>query len=139
MGAATVARLQAAALASAAWTVLSSPAMWNIDAKMLDAGEWVNGIVIPADGTYLISGSLLVATNIPVIYGAKLNNTAASIAGVVAAGQSSGFSNNTIVSFAREMRLTAGDIITPVAFTSGGAGPYGLTPSGTGFAVSRCV
>lgn len=137
LGVATVARLQSAALASATWTILNNPATWIIDAKMIESGEWNNGIVIPTDGVYLISGSLLVAANIPVIYGAKLNNTAASIAGVVVAGQSTGFSNNTLVTFAREMRLAAGDVLTPAVFTSGSAGPYGITPSGTGFSVTR--
>ena len=104
---------------------------------MTESGEWNNGIVIPTNGVYLISGSLLVATNIPVIYGAKLNNTAATITNLVVAGQSTGFSNNTLVTFAREMRLAAGDVLTPAAYTSGSAGPYGITPSGTGFSVAH--
>lgn len=111
--------------------------MWSVAAQMNEAGDWASGVVIPESGNYLISGSILMAANIPIYYGVKRNNTAASATGLVAGSQTTGFSNNALASFAREMYLVAGDVLTPVAYTSGGAGPYGITPQGSGFSVAR--
>ena len=136
VGASTVANLVSAALASNSWTVLSSPASWTIDAAMRDS-PWSNGIVIPAAGLYRVEGSLRVMAGLPVVYAAKLNNTVASNAGLFVAATTPGVASEALISFSRTMRFAANDVITPAAYTSGTAGPYGITASGTGFSVTR--
>ena len=136
VGRATVANLASATLASNSWTVLSNPASWQIDAAMRDS-PWSNGIVIPAAGLYRVDGSLRVMSNLPVVYAAKLNNTVASSAGLFVAAATPGVAGEALISFSRTMRFAANDVITPAAYTSGTAGPYGITASGTGFSVTR--
>lgn len=136
VGVSTIANLASAALASNSWSVFASAASWNV-VEGLQVSPWNNGIVIPAAGIYEITGSILIGANIPIIYAAKLNSTAANGTGVVAAGQTTGFSAETRISFARTLPLQAGDVITPAAFTSATAGPYGITPGGTHIAVTR--
>lgn len=136
VGPSTVANLVSAALASNSWTVLSNPASWSIDAAMRES-PWANGIVVPAAGLYRVEGSIRVMAGLPVVYAAKLNNTAASNAGLVVAANTPGVASEALASFSRTMRFSANDVITPAAYTSGTAGPYGITASGTGFSVTR--
>ena len=136
VGRATVAKLASASLASNSWTVLSNPASWQIDAAMRES-PWSNGIVIPAAGLYRVDGSLRVTANLAVVYAAKLNNIAASNAGLFAAATTPGVASEALISFSRTILLAANDVITPAAYTPGTAGPYGITASGTSFSVTR--
>lgn len=137
VGNATVANLSSGTLASNSWTILSSPGNWTLVSQMQASSPWTTGIVIPTAGEYLITGSMYVAAPLYVIAGAKLNNSAANGTGLIVGSVVNGSSGLTIASYSRTMTLAAGDVITPAMYTSGTAGPYGLTATGTHISVSR--
>ena len=136
VGSATIANMASGALVSNSWTVFSGLGTWNVEAGMKET-PWTTGVVIPATGRYRVDGSIRVQANIALVYAAKLNNTAASNAGMVVAASTPGVASEAIVSFSRTMRLSAGDVLTPAAYTPGTSGPYGVTAAGTGFSVTR--
>lgn len=133
----TIANLQTGTMASNSWTILQNESNWNIATKMVDTNYWNTGLVVPENGEYLVTGSMGVAAALAVIFGVKLNNTGANITGMIAGTSTSGFATNTYMSFARTQKFTKGDRLTPAFFTTGTAGPYGLSPSATHIALSR--
>ena len=126
--------LTSGALASNAWTVFSSAGSWTPSGSTF---TWSNGVVIPRTGVYEISLSGRVPANLSIFFGLKVNNTAASITGVVAMNASVGFSLETAGSVSRLIPLNAGDVVTPAMYTPGASGPYGLNAPGTSFSVSH--
>ncbi len=126
-------------LASSTWTVQSAPSIWNLGETLMDSGNWNQGIVVPEDGTYLVTYSLHIATALTIIVAVKKNNTAASITGAITGAVHVGQANITIASCSRLVTLAKNDVLTPVAWTSGAAGPYGLTGAGTHFALERVL
>lgn len=126
--------LSSGALASNSWTAFSSAGSWTASGSTY---TWTNGAVIPRTGVYEISLSGRVGANLSIFFGLKLNNSAASNAGMVAMNASVGFANETAGSVSRLISLNAGDIVTPVMYTNGTAGPYGLTSSSTSFSITH--
>ena len=126
--------LSSAVLASNSWTVLSSSGSWSAQGSAM---AWSGGVVIPRDGIYEISFGMGIAVNISVFAALKKNNTSASLTGVVAMSTSTGFATETAASVSRKISLVAGDVITPAAYTTGTAGPYGITSGSTFFSVAH--
>lgn len=115
------------AIASNSWTVLSALAQWQ---KVTDmgVGSWVAGIRAPQAGLYRVDFQLVISANLQLVTAIKLNNTAASKAGAVAGTSVQGFAGETFCNVSREIRLAAGDVLTPAVYTPGTSGPYGVNP-----------
>lgn len=112
-------------LPSTAWTVLAASGNWTLGPSPM--GAWANGIVAPRAGVYRVSGSLQVAANVQMLFVAKKNSTAGSMTGVIAGDQVAGFAFQTIANFSRDIRLAAGDVITPAVYMQSTGGPFGVT------------
>lgn len=124
--------LSSGALNSSSWTVMNSAASWSPSGSTF---TWNNGVVIPRAGMYEVSINGQVSTNLSIFFALKLNDLTLSRNGVVVMNASTGFSLETAGGGSRTMTLAAGDVITPAFYTTGAAGPYGMTPSGTGMSV----
>lgn len=121
---------------SNAWSPMyGSNATWG---PMVGDFVYADGIKVPSAGTYRVSVSATVVVgSVPFIIGAKLNNKLPSDAGLVV-GQSFIASPPTSLamgSASRLINLAANDVITPTIYTSGTAGPYGITPGHTSCSV----
>lgn len=128
----SVYELSSGALQSSAWTVLSNSAAWTAKGSAM---TWANGVKIPRNGIYEVSFGARVAANLSIFSALKKNNTATSSAGVIAMNASTGFAAETAASVSRVVSLVTNDVITPALYTTGTAGPYGLTPDSTFFSV----
>lgn len=132
------ANLVSAALPSSSYLVMSNQASWSIT-NNLPGATWSNGIKVAEAGLYLVTFTVLIATQINLFAVVKKNDTAAnSNNGVV---QQYVHQNTSISpaggSISRVVNLAAGDFLVPALYTNGSAGPYGITPSGTGFSVTK--
>ncbi|WGD38467.1 hypothetical protein [Lysinibacter sp. HNR] len=112
----------------AGWTILSSAAAWSLQGRGMGSTPWRSGLVAPWSGLYDLSGGFKVVTEIPIIFGVKLNSTAATPDDFVASTQPAPSSGTALGSFARKIRLRAGDVLTPGIYTTATNGPYGIIP-----------
>jgi hypothetical protein len=117
------------------WKVFGTVADWTVEQKGFGASSavwWASGVKIPVAGVYLLTGTVLVAASGLLIVGLKKNNTSADGTAMLVSGQAGGFAGWTSASFATEVRLAAGDLLSYATFTDA---DYGITNTHTRFGV----
>ncbi len=131
------------ATGSYSFNVLSTVSTWSVQMSA-DFGNpltpstfWNQGVKIPKTGRYLVTGSILIDAGLNLAYFLKLNSTSPNYDGwdVGGVNNNPGIFNRSSISFSRIRRYTTGQILTPALVVANAGGPYGITPSGTHFAL----